>query len=131
MFNTFFDHSGFAVSATSVVLSVALMMAGLLSVNLPAFLQAFNHLSPAKWSAGNLAPYTLRGQKFTCKQSQLLADGTCPISTGEEVLRLYNLDVRPELYLMALGICCVAYRLAAYLLLKAKRTEWSWKHVAS
>lgn len=125
MFNTFFDHSGFAVSATSVILSVALMMAGVLSVDLPAFLQAFNHLSPAKWSVGNLAPYTLRGQTFTCKESQQLADGSCPLSTGKEVLELYNLDVRPDLYLMALVICCILYRAVAYLLLKAKRTQWS------
>lgn len=127
IFNTFFDHSGFAVSATSVILSLALMMAGVLSTDLPAFLQAFNHLSPAKWSLGNLAVYTLRGQSFTCTPAQQLAGGACPIATGEQVLRLYNLDVRPELYVMALGICCVAYRAVAYVLLKAKTASFTWK----
>ena len=127
MFNTFFDHSGFAVSATSVVLSLALMMAGVLSTNLPAFLQAFNHLSPAKWSLGNLAPYTLQGQVFNCGQSQQLANGTCPVTTGEQVLEMYNLVVRPELYLLALGVCCFAYRLVAYLLLKAKRASFNFQ----
>lgn len=52
VFDTFFDHSGFAVSFTSVVLSIALMMAGVLSVDLPSFPRAFNHLSPAKWVGG-------------------------------------------------------------------------------
>ena len=123
MFNTFFDHSGFALSATSVILSVAMMMAGVLSTNLPAFLEAFNHLSPAKWSLGNLAVYTLREEVFTCTESQRLADGECPIATGKQVLDLYNLDVHPGLYLMALGMCCIVYRLMAYLLLKLKMSS--------
>ena len=122
MFNTLFNHSGFAVSLTSVVLSVALMMAGVLSTNLPPFLQAFNHLSPAKWSVGNLAPYTLRGQTFTCNESQRLSNGTCSISTSQQILELYNLDRNPRLSLMALGICALAYRAVAYLLLKGTRT---------
>lgn len=125
MFNTLFNHSGFAVNVTSVILSVALIMAGVLSVNLPPFLQAFNHLSPAKWSVGNLAPYTLRGQTFTCNESQQLSNGTCPITTGQQVLELYKLNVNPGLSLLALGICTVTYRIAAYLLLKATRTSLS------
>ena len=122
MFNTLFNHSGFAVNVTSVILSVALIMAGVLSVSLPPFLQAFNHLSPAKWSVGNLAPYTLRGQTFTCSESQRLSNGTCPITTGQQVLELYKLSFNPGLSLLALVACTVAYRIAAYLLLKATRT---------
>ncbi|KAI4189595.1 MAG: hypothetical protein LQ346_005081 [Caloplaca aetnensis] len=127
MFNTFFDHSGFALSATSVILSVALMMAGALSTNLPSFLQAFNHLSPAKWSLGNLMSYTLRDVAFTCTEGQQLANGTCPITAGKQVLELYNLDVRPGFYLTALGICVVVYRLMAYKLLWIKKSSLTWR----
>ena len=127
MFNTLFNHSGFAVNVTSVILSLALIMAGVLSVKLPPFLDAFNHLSPTKWSVGNLAPYILRNQKFTCSESQRLSNDTCPINTGQQVLDLYHLAVNPAMNLAALVICAAAYRLLAYFLLKAVRTPWAWK----
>ncbi|KAL8690046.1 MAG: hypothetical protein Q9218_004415, partial [Villophora microphyllina] len=66
VFNTLFSHTGFAVNLTSVILSLATIMGGIMSLDIPAFLQAWNHLSPIKWSLGNLAPYTLRGVRFSC-----------------------------------------------------------------
>lgn len=127
MFNTLFDHTGFAVNVTSVVLSVAVLMAGVLSLNIPAFLQAFNHLSPLKWSIQNLVPYTLQGLTFTCTEAQKLPNGQCPISTGEQAIELYNVNSNPRLSLLALGICLIVYRFVSYLLLKFKRTPWNWK----
>ncbi len=127
MFNTIFRHTGFAVNVTSVVLSIATLMGGVMSLNVPSFLAAFNNLSPILWSLGNLAPYSLRDQQFTCNDFQRLPNGECPISTGVQVLQLYNLDKNAGLNLMALGICTVIYRVVAYLLLKAKRTHWSLK----
>ena len=121
MFNTLFNHSGFAVNLTSVIWSLALIMAGVLSVNLPPFLQAFNHLSPAKWSVGKLAPYTLRGQTFTCTEAQQLSRGICPITTGPQALELYNLKSNRGKGLAALGACSIAYGIAAYVLLKARK----------
>ena len=54
-----------------------------MSLNIPAFLQAFNHLSPVKWSIGNLAPYTLAGVTFSCTEVQRLPNGQCPVTDGE------------------------------------------------
>ncbi|MCJ1295273.1 hypothetical protein MMC34_006835 [Xylographa carneopallida] len=127
MFNTLFAHTGFAVNLTSVVLSVATLMAGVISLDISPFLQAFNHLSPSKWAIGNLAPYSLDGIVFTCTEAQRLPGGQCPIATGEQALQLYNLNGNASLNLMALGIVTVGYRVVAYLLLKAKRTDWGWK----
>lgn len=127
MFNTLFRHTGFAVNVTSVVLSIATLMGGVMSLNIPSFLAAFNRLSPIVWSLGNLAPYSIRDQHFTCNDYQRLPNGECPISTGVQVLRLYNLDKDAGRNLLALGICTVIYRIVAYLLLKAKRTHWNFK----
>ena len=127
IFNTLFNHTGFAVNVTSTILSIAVVMAGVISVHVPVFLEAWNHLSPLKWSVGNLAPYTLRDINFTCTDSQRLSNGDCPISTGEQVLKLYNLDFNPGLNLLALGCCAIIYRVTAYMILKAKRTNWGWK----
>ncbi|KAF9634353.1 ABC transporter-like protein [Lasiodiplodia theobromae] len=92
MFNTLFSHTGFAVNITSVFLSVAQIMAGIMSINMPVFLQDMNYLSPIKYVIANLAPYSLNGVKFTCTEGQRLANGRCPIETGEEVLQLYALE---------------------------------------
>ncbi|KAF4536112.1 ABC transporter-like protein [Lasiodiplodia theobromae] len=126
MFNTVFSHTGFAVNITSVFLSVAQIMAGIMSINMPVFLQDMNYLSPIKYVIANLAPYSLNGVKFTCTEGQRLANGRCPIETGEEVLQLYALESGDaRLNVLWLGVCAVVYRLLAYALLKARRERWS------
>jgi hypothetical protein len=76
-----------------------------------------------KWAIGNMAPYTLHGLLFTCEDWQKI-NGQCPITTGEQVLELYNLDKNPETYIMALGICAIAYRFLAYVVLKIVKERW-------
>ena len=100
-------------------------MGGVISLNTPAFLQAFNHLSPVKWSIGNLAPYTLARVTFSCTKAQRLLNGHCPVADEEDVLNLYNLNGNAGLNLLALDICVVVYRMLAFLLLKAKRRRWA------
>ena len=63
---------------------------------------------------------SLRGVNFYCTPSQLSADGTCPVSTGEDVLRLYNLDVNTMVYALGMVACLLIYRIIAYGLLKLK-----------
>lgn len=46
------------------------------------------------------------------------------MSTGQEVLDLYKLNVNPENYIMALGICAIVYRFLAYVVLKAVKEVW-------
>jgi ABC-type multidrug transport system ATPase subunit len=123
-FNTLFSHTGFAVNVTAVFLSVAQIMDGTISINIPGFLQAFNHLSPVKYSIQSLAVQAFRGQKFTCLDFQRLPNGRCPQESGEEVLKLYHLDHNLGMSIMALGIVTIAYRLIAYVVLKAKRERW-------
>ncbi|KAF7876360.1 hypothetical protein EAF04_001453 [Stromatinia cepivora] len=124
MFNTLFSHTGFAVNLTSVFLSIAQVMSGIFSINMPGFLQGVNYLSPIRYMIRNLAPYTLRSIKFTCTDSQRMPNGDCPISTGVEALELYNLNTDPLWNIVALGICTLIYRVLAYALLKGMRTHW-------
>ncbi|KAF1963513.1 ABC transporter-like protein [Byssothecium circinans] len=132
-FNTLFTHTGFSVNCMSVFLSVAQIMGGVISLNVPPFLQAFNHLSPIKYAIGNMAPYTIRGIHFTCEEYQKI-NGRCPITTGEEALDLYKLNKDPEMNIMALGICAIAYRVIAYLILKMVKERWLsklWRKMGS
>ncbi|KAJ5861511.1 uncharacterized protein N7529_008821 [Penicillium soppii] len=123
VFCTLFSHVGFAVNVTSILLSISTILGGVMSLNVNDVLQALNHLSPIKYAIANLAPYSLHGQVFHCSVAQQLADGSCPIDSGEQVLRLYNLDKSGPMNVMALGVCTIVYRLIAYGFLKATRTS--------
>jgi ABC-type multidrug transport system ATPase subunit/ABC-type multidrug transport system permease subunit len=123
MFCTFFSHAGFSLNITSVFLTLSTVMAGIMSINIPAFLQAWNHLSPLKYMVSNMAPYSLHGMTFTCDPTQRI-NGSCPISTGEQALQLYKLNHNAWLNLVALAITTIVYRLVAYIVLKAATTRW-------
>ncbi|KAJ5723183.1 hypothetical protein N7488_001218 [Penicillium malachiteum] len=123
MFCTLFSHVGFAVNVTSILLSISTILGGVMSLNVNDVLQGINHLSPIKYSIANLAPYSMHGQEFHCSAAEQLADGSCPINNGEQVLQLYNLDKNGPMNIMALGVCTIIYRFVAYALLKLMRSE--------
>ncbi|ORY68287.1 P-loop containing nucleoside triphosphate hydrolase protein [Pseudomassariella vexata] len=124
MFNTVFNHTGFAVNIISILLSVAQIMAGVMSIDMPQLFKAFNYLSPAKYATAAFAHYTLTGIRFTCDREQSLPNGECIIATGEQVLDLYKLDVNGKVNIAALAATVVVYRLVAWGLLRAVRTKW-------
>ncbi|KAI2627787.1 P-loop containing nucleoside triphosphate hydrolase protein [Hypoxylon sp. NC1633] len=124
MFNTLFNHTGFAVNVISILLSVAQIMAGIMSIDMPELFKAFNYISPLKYATAALSVFSLRGVRFTCDDSQRLPGGQCTIETGEQVLDLYKLDVDPLVNIGALAAAIVAYRLVAWLLLRLARTRW-------
>lgn len=101
-----------------------------MSLNVNNVLQGLNHLSPIKYAIANLAPYSMHGQVFHCSDAQRLADGSCPVDSGEQVLKLYNLDTSVPMNIMALGVCTIIYRVVAYAFIKAMRShklmEW-WR----
>ncbi|KAK8087832.1 ABC transporter [Apiospora hydei] len=102
MFNTMFNHTGFAVQIISVLLSVAQIMAGIMSIDMP-----------------------FEGVEFTCDDTQRQpGTGKCNISTGEEVLDLYKLNVDGVINIICLAAVVVAYRLVAWALLRVVRTRW-------
>ncbi|KAI6357884.1 hypothetical protein MCOR25_007533 [Pyricularia grisea] len=125
MFNTLFsNHTGFAITLTSVFLSISNAMGGIMSIDMPAIFNAFNYISPVRFAVLALAPYTLRGVRFSCDASQSLPNGQCIISTGEDVLNLYKLNVNGTLNLGLLMALAFAYRVVAWALLRAVRTKW-------
>jgi ABC-type multidrug transport system ATPase subunit/ABC-type multidrug transport system permease subunit len=128
MFNTLFSsHTGFAVNLTSIFLSVAQIMGGVMSIDMPALFRAFNYLSPINYAVRAFAPFSLRGVVFTCTEAQKMPDGRCPIENGAQVLQLYKLDVDAVVNIAALAGCTVVYRLVAWGLLKVVRTRWEIK----
>jgi len=127
VFCTFFSsHIGLSMHASSALFSIGSTMAGIVALELPRVLHAVNYISPFKYLVANLAVYSLRGKVFTCAPDQEV-DGRCPINSGEDVLRLYDLDVDPRRNLIILTLLTVFYRLIAFGVIKAGRMEWKGK----
>ena len=124
-FNTLFDHSGFAVNGTAVVLSLLSLMAGVIALNMPSFFRGINYLSVMKYANGAVMVVSLRGLEFTCTEAERLTNGECPINTGDEVLKLYGLDINFRNFLIGMIVAAFVYRTLAYTLLKVKLTPWS------
>ncbi|KAH8146025.1 uncharacterized protein LAJ45_09947 [Morchella importuna] len=121
-FNTLFAHTGFSVNVTSTILSIGVFMAGIMSIDMPGFLEAFNYLSPNKYATQNLVPYSMMGVKFTCTDAQRLPGGRCPLETGEEALALFGMGTKDVWWsLVGLAIATVAYRAIAYMVLRVRR----------
>ncbi len=51
-------------------------------------------------------------------------NGICPISTGEQVLELYKLNVDPRWNLILLVILTVVYRVIAFIVVATSRVNW-------
>ncbi|KAJ5106337.1 hypothetical protein N7456_003012 [Penicillium angulare] len=120
IFNTLFTHTGAAISATCALLGIFTVLGGVISLNVPPVLRAFNHISPPRYAIGAILNYSMHGLKFTCDDKQRGSDGSCPIQTGEDVLKIYNMADELRQDLIALCICILAYRLAAYCSVKAR-----------
>jgi hypothetical protein len=107
VFCTFFSlHIGLSMHASSALFSIGATMAGIITLKLPPVLHAINYISPFKYLVANVAVYSLRGRMFTCVPDQEVG-GRCPISSGEDVLQLYGLDVDPRWNLVVLGVLAV------------------------
>jgi hypothetical protein len=124
VFNTLIRHTGFAVQIMSVFLSVAQVMGGTIVIGMPGFLQAWNHLSPIKWSVQSLAHIAFNGIEFGCLDNQRLPDGSCPVIRGEDIRKEYELDLELWKACAALGTVTLGYRFIAYLVLKFMREKW-------
>ena len=143
VFNTLIiDSTGFALNITSSLMSIAIMTAGesyllfpqilnlrwgflgILSIDMPAFFEGINYVSPSKYAAASLTIKTFTDFEFTCTNAQRLPDGTCPIQTGQQVLDLFNYHTSLASNIGALVGVTIAYRLIAYTVLRLSKADF-------
>lgn len=124
IFNTIFLHEGFAINIISVILSIGCMMGGVMSLNMPPVLKAFNWLSPLKYALGALINQVFSGQTFSCEGQTIDQEtNTCLFSTGDAVLESFGLKASVPVYLGILVVCLFIYRLIALAVLKLTRLK--------
>ena len=116
----FSSQDGFTVNVTSTLLTIAMTMAGIMNLNIPKFLNALTYLSPLKYQVASMAGYSLRSQRFSCTTAQMV-NGQCRLSTGEQVLNLFNFKVNSKLHLIGLGIATIVHRIITYTVLRFRK----------
>jgi len=125
VFNTLIaDSTGFALNITSSLMSTTIIMAGILSIDMPAFFKGMNYISPANYAAAVMSIKAFTDFEFTCTDAQKLPDGSCPIQTGQEVLDLFNYHTSLSSNIGALIAMTVGYRLIAYAVLRLSKADF-------
>lgn len=143
LFSTLFFQvciaGGIAISAAVSNAAVALAIGPLVAIiwilfagyfvnfgNIPIFLKWIIWISPVRYAFESYVWLQFDGVTFTCTDAQRLPDGTCPISTGNQVLQ--NLQFEDaDLYLnggilvlMLIGFHCLG---CLFLKLRDKRNQ--------
>lgn len=123
VFNTLFSHTGFALNVVSVILSVGMFMAGLLSLQMPGFFKGLNYISPLKYVCQTLLVMAFKDVPFHCTPDTggYDANGNCIFTNGTQVLETYGFKNHTRVYLGAAAVCLVVYRLVSLIILKLVR----------
>ncbi|KAF9982157.1 hypothetical protein BGZ75_006472 [Mortierella antarctica] len=124
-FSTFAAHAGFNITVMSAI-SVFSFMTGFLSLNMPGWLSAVNHVSLFKYGSLIMTRNEFEDKVFDCSPSQISA-GACPFPTGEAVLTLLKFqDQDWNLYMGLFIMVVIVYRILAWLALvvKVKSSRW-------
>ena len=107
MVSSIFTHLGLAINILASVVVIAIFMGGTMSLYMPVFFKAWNYINPMKYAVGITAKLGFANQHFDCGL------GTCALSTGDDVLDQYNLDINLGAYFGGLIACLIIYRLVA------------------
>ncbi|KAJ2995287.1 hypothetical protein HDV02_000890, partial [Globomyces sp. JEL0801] len=126
--STVFDHLEFTVNIATSALGIANIMSGMLSADMPVFLDRINRVSPVPYFTRLVTVNEFdNGIQFTCTTTEQLT-GQCVYPNGTEVLRLLATDenlftfrVDDFWVYLYVGVgLTVLYRLVAYAVLVSK-----------
>lgn len=104
IFNSFISHLGLITNVLVNMFVIAIFMAGTMSLQMPMFFKAWNYINPVKYIVQICVNMGFRDQEFACPL------GTCVLSTGDDVLEMYNLKANLNSAFGALTACLVIYR---------------------
>ncbi|KAG0316232.1 hypothetical protein BGZ99_007005 [Dissophora globulifera] len=126
VFSTLTTNTGFNITVMSAVLSIFAFMTGIVSPNMPQWLNDINYISLFKYGSVIITQNELNGRLFDCSKDDITS-GACPYQTGESVLEVLNFqDKNWTLYMSLFVTIVVAYRLLAWLVLMAKAKINGW-----
>lgn len=124
IFCAIFMDVGFSVNLMSIFIGVTNQFAGFVSLSIPYWLNFFGYISPVKWGSIVLTNVVFRGETFTCSIEEEIYPGRCPLSTGKEVLELYDMGYSDEytrqFYLIMVGLLTGILFLGSFIVFRIK-----------
>ena len=105
-------------------------MAGYISLDMPIELRYISYISPVTWGAYILSNVVFQQETFTCEADERDSQGQCPISTGEEVLALYDMDggggeYGVNFHMMMIAIVSACFFLVTFLVVRGRAFKLS------
>ena len=115
------DRVGFIAVVASTILTIFSASGSVVSLTIPEFYKIINYGSAIHYSTEVAAISVFQDKAFVCTQSQLNPDGSCPITSGNQILDQLSFDPNNFVRDMAVlaGLLAI-YRLIAYLALKIR-----------
>jgi len=119
IFITIFKSTSISIPISDVLLAAMAYMSGLFTLNLPYALQIINYAFSHRYSARLLTINEFEGLTLTCTSSELLSNGSCAYTNGEQVLELYNFSSESKWFELGLMVAlAVIYRIIGYFVLR-------------
>lgn len=129
IFCAIFMDVGFSVNLMSIFIGVTNQFAGFVSLSIPHWLNYVGFISPVKWGSIVLTNVVFRGETFTCSDEEEIYPGRCPLSTGKEVLELYDMGYSDEyprqFYLIMVGLLTGILFVASFVIFRIKLYQMS------
>jgi ABC-type multidrug transport system ATPase subunit len=124
IFCAIFMDVGFSVNLMSIFIGVTNQFAGFVSLSIPHWLNYVGYISPVKWGSVVLTNVVFHGETFTCSVEEEIYPGKCPLSTGKEVLDLYDMGYSDQytrqFYLIMVGLLTGILFLASFIIFRIK-----------
>jgi len=119
IFSSLFKSVDNSLPFANVLLATMVFMNGLFTLNLPYALQIINYASSHRYSTRLLTINEFEGLVITCTSSELLSNGNCPYTNGEQILELYNFTSESKWFELGLMVTLAAiYRIIGYFVLR-------------
>lgn len=119
IFSSLFKSVDNSLPFANVLLATMVFMNGLFTLNLPYALQIINYASSHRYSTRLLTINEFEGLVITCTSSELLSNGNCPYTNGEQILELYNFTSESKWFELGLMVAlAVIYRIIGYFVLR-------------
>jgi len=83
---------GFSINLASIVFTIAISMAGFLSINMPVIFQFFNNISFIRYAAEVTAVTALQDAVFECSEADIMS-GQCKFDNGQQLLDSFGFNV--------------------------------------
>eukprot|EP01113_Clastostelium_recurvatum_P028388 TRINITY_DN3435_c0_g1_i4.p1 TRINITY_DN3435_c0_g1~~TRINITY_DN3435_c0_g1_i4.p1 ORF type:complete len:1300 (-),score=267.02 TRINITY_DN3435_c0_g1_i4:132-3977(-) len=117
---------GLVMSLSLVFFCVTVVMSGFFNLSMNMIVTVVNWFSICRTAAYLLALNEFEGLALTCTPEQQMADGACPFTSGDEVLKLYNFhsDEKTK-YMLLVASCVVVYRVLAFVTLRLIKRRMS------